>query len=40
MRIVDEAIKDGIGDGCLLDVVVPAVDRQLSDDHCRNLKTI
>jgi hypothetical protein len=32
--IVYEAIKDRIGDGCLFDVIVPAVDGQLSYDHC------
>jgi hypothetical protein len=29
-----EAIKDRIGDGSLFDVIVPAVDGQLSYDHC------
>ena len=33
MRIVNKAIKDRIGDGCLFDVVVPAVDGQLSYDQ-------
>jgi len=32
--IVYEAIKDRIGDGCFFDVIVPAVDGQLSYDHC------
>ena len=34
MRIVHEAIKDRVGDGCLFDVVMPTIDGQLSDDHC------
>ena len=32
--IVDEAIEDRIGDGCLFDVIVPSVDGQLSYYHC------
>ena len=33
MCIVDEAIEDRIGDGCLFDVIVPSVDGQLRYDH-------
>ena len=35
MSVVNEPVKDGIGQGRLADNVVPVFDRQLGGDQCR-----
>lgn len=35
MGIVQEAVEDGVGEGCFADVIVPVVDRELTGDQGR-----
>jgi len=34
MRIVDNAVEDGVGEGGIADYIVPAVHWELTGDQC------